>query len=174
MQTKRRGTAVVIALVFGMLLLEMGIVYINILRTSKSQTSRIDERSRVEFLANGLIELALLKFRFLPSDFYASYDAAFAPSIPPANRTDTYLRNFINDPIFTVNEQVEDSLLGNVVYNAQITDMILHTVATETRWGVQALEIRATVTFASPDAENVTRTVIKVYRLDRTSTAPVN
>jgi hypothetical protein len=96
------------------------------------------------------------------------------PSILPANRTDVYLRNFIDDPIFTVQEQVEDSLLGNVIYNAQITDMILHTVATGTWWGVQALEIRATVTFTSPEAENVSRTVTKVYRVDRTSNAPVN
>jgi len=174
MKVRRRGTAVVIALVFGMLLLQMGIVYINILRSSKPQTSRIDERSRVEFLANGLIELALLKFRFLPTDFYASYDAAFSPAIPVSNRNNAYLRSFIEDPVFTVQEQVEDSLLGNVVYNAQITDMILHTVATSTWWGVQALEIRATVTFTSPEAENVSRTVTKVYRIDRTSTAPVN
>ena len=174
MKAQRRGTAVVIALVFGILLLQMGVVYTSILRSSKTQTGRIDERSRVEFLASGLIELALLKFRFLPSDFYACYDAANSPAIPVANRNNEYLRRFIEDPIFTVNEQVEDSLLGSVVYNAQISDMILHTVATDTRWGVQALEIRATVSFSAPDAENVTRTVTKVYRVDRTSTAPVN
>jgi hypothetical protein len=174
MKTDRKGTAVVIALVFGILLLQMGVVYTNILRTSKPQTSRIDERSRVEFLANGLIELALLKFRFLPSDFYASYDAAFSAAIPSGNRTDQYLRSFINDPVFTVSEQVQDSLLGNVVYNAQISDMVLHTVATDSRWGVQALEISATVTFSTTDAANVTRTVTKVYRVDRFSTAPLN
>ncbi|HAE38426.1 MAG TPA: hypothetical protein DCG57_07280 [Candidatus Riflebacteria bacterium] len=174
MSIKRRGTAVVIALVFAILLLQMGVIYTSILRTSKTQTSRIDERSRVEFLANGLIELALLKFRFLPSDFYASYDAALSPTIPAANRSNEYLRSFIDDPVFTIKEQVEDSLLGNVEYNAQISEMILHTVATGTRWGVQALEIRATVAFTGPDAENVTRTVTKVYRVDRSSTAPVN
>lgn len=172
MKKQRRGTAVVIALVFGLLLLQMGVVYTRILRNAKPQTGLIDERSRVEFLANGLIELALLKFRFMPSDFYASYEAAFSPRVPPANRDNTYLRSFIDDPVFTINEQVEDSLLGNVVYNAQISDMILHTVATDTRWGVQALEIRATVTFTAPDAETVTRTVTKVYRVDRTSMAP--
>lgn len=174
MNVERRGTAVVMALIFAILLLQMGVVYTSILRTSKTQTSKIDERSRVEFLANGLIELALLKFRFLPSDFYASYDAANSPAIPLGNRSNEYLRSFIEDPVFTINEQVEDSLLGNVIYNAQISDMILHTVATGTRWGVQALEIRATVTFTSPAAENVTRTVTKVYRVDRSSTAPAN
>lgn len=174
MRTQRKGTAVVVALVFGILLLQMGVIYISILRSTKTQTSLVDERSRVEFLASGLIELALLKFRFLPSDFYASYDAAQSPAIPAANRTDVYLRSFIDDPVFTINEQVEDSLLGNVVYNAQISDMIMHTVATDTRWGVQALEIQATVTFTTPAAENVTRTITKVYRVDRTSTAPLN
>lgn len=174
MKKGSRGSAVVIAIVFCGLLAQMAIAYIYTVRTSKNQTSRIDERSRVEFLADGLIELALLKFRLLPSDFYASYDAAFSSAVPVGNRTNEYLANFVADNAFTRQEQVEDSILGNVVYNVQITEMLLHTLATDTRWGVQALEIRAEVSYSTPYVANVTSTVTKVFRVDRTSTAPIN
>ena len=174
MQKRNRGTAIVIALVFGILLLQMAIVYSKIVRTAKPQTSLIDERSRVDFLANGVIEKALLKFRFLPTDFYASHDAARSPLIPAGNRTNAHLDKFIEDAALSQVDTVNDSILGETTYTSRVTGMRLHTVASETRWGIQALEITALVNFTNARNENVNRTVTRVFRVDRFSMAPIN
>lgn len=157
------------ALVFAVVLLQMAVSYSGMLRTAKPQTTLIDERARVEFLANGVIELALLKFQLFPSDFYAACEAA--NGVPAANRTNDYLSSFVNNNL-RIDETVVDSILGSTQYAIQVDEMILHTTASGTRWNRQALEIRASVAFNDASGRPVNRTITRVYEIDRLTNSP--
>ena len=72
----KRGSAVALCLVFATVLLVMGLAYSKLTVGSKRQTVQIDERIKLEYLAHGITELALLKFQLYPADFYACDEAA--------------------------------------------------------------------------------------------------
>lgn len=70
----RNGMAIVIVLVFTTALLALAGMYISSSRNATPINSRLLERVQMDFLGQGITQLALLKFKQLPSEFYYAYN----------------------------------------------------------------------------------------------------
>ncbi|MFZ2957987.1 MAG: hypothetical protein WA705_13950 [Candidatus Ozemobacteraceae bacterium] len=86
----KRGMVLPMVLIFAMLLLLVALSFSKILQQARPQNTVIDERVKMEFLAQGYIELAILKYQLYPSDFYAACEAARLGFTSPLN-------TFVND-----------------------------------------------------------------------------
>lgn len=137
---QRQGIALVFALVFAVVLLQFAIAYSGLVRQSRPQTDKIDERVRLHYLANGLAEIALLKYQKFPADFYYcwSYASETATTGP--------LKAFTVDaPEFKIeNFMSSSSSFNSEPITIKITDMKL---LTNNPWKTEALEIKATACY---------------------------
>jgi len=70
----KRGIAIVIVLVFATALLGLAGVYVRNSREATPINSKILERVQMDFIGQGITQLALLKFKQLPSEFYYAYN----------------------------------------------------------------------------------------------------
>ncbi len=74
MNNNRKGIAVVIVLVLTTMLLALAGSYIQRSRTASPINGKVLERVQADFWGQGIAQLALLKFKQLPSDFYFAYN----------------------------------------------------------------------------------------------------
>ncbi|HAE37056.1 MAG TPA: hypothetical protein DCG57_00275 [Candidatus Riflebacteria bacterium] len=70
----RNGMAIIIVLVFSTALLALAGMYVSSSRNATPINSRLLERVQMDFLGQGITQLALLKFKQLPSEFYYAYN----------------------------------------------------------------------------------------------------
>lgn len=71
----RQGMALIIVLVFSLALLVLGTSYMNTISKTTVVNPIQLRRLQADFLAQGIAEIALLKFKKFPADFYHSYVA---------------------------------------------------------------------------------------------------
>ncbi|OQA07114.1 MAG: hypothetical protein BWY66_01526 [bacterium ADurb.Bin374] len=71
----RRGMAIVVVMMFSLALLILGSFYIRRFSQSTPINTRLVERVQADFLGYGVLQMALLKFKQLPSEFYFAYNA---------------------------------------------------------------------------------------------------
>lgn len=71
----RKGMTIPLVLVLSFALLVLGGAYFNMMRGQKPVNEKVFERSQADFLAQGLVELAALKFKKRPAEFYYAYRA---------------------------------------------------------------------------------------------------
>lgn len=161
---RRRGTAVALAIVFATILLLMAIGFSRILQHAQPQNRLIDERAKIEFLANSVIDKALLKFKLYPADFYAAVDAAKYNYPGP-------LQDFcINDPQLQMNGFAEaSSSFAAFGVNVAIASVSL---LTDWRWNADALRIEARAWFTDQAGKNVDKDVVRIVKLERRVNAP--
>ncbi len=79
----RQGMALVIVLVLTLALLVLGGAYLKTVSQSTVVNPLQLKKLQADFLAQGIAEIALLKYKKFPSDFYHAYVAYLAG--PPAN-----------------------------------------------------------------------------------------
>ncbi|MBU1107525.1 MAG: hypothetical protein KKB51_12720 [Candidatus Riflebacteria bacterium] len=74
MKNRKSGMAIIIVLVMATALLTLAGSYIQSSRNAGPTNDRILERVQADFWGHGIAQLALLKFKQLPSEFYYAYN----------------------------------------------------------------------------------------------------
>jgi len=65
--------AIVIVLVFSFALLVLGSAYLKTFSTTKPVNPKMLDRMQADFFAQGIAQIAILKFKRFPADFYHAY-----------------------------------------------------------------------------------------------------
>ncbi len=164
MTFRRRGTAVAMALVFATILLLMAIGFVRQLRQAHPQNRLIDERVKVELLANSAIDKAILKFQLFQGDYYAAVAASKLGYHQPLQDF------FINDTgLRYVNFGDASSSFSNHTIGVVIASVSL---LTDWKWNTEALRIIANVTYTDSVGRNVDKDVVRIVKLDRRLNTP--
>jgi len=69
----RRGIAMMLVLIFSMILLTMGGVYIKTISNVKKTNPKLLEQVQSDFFGQGIARIAVLKFKKYPADFYHAF-----------------------------------------------------------------------------------------------------
>ncbi|MBF0408595.1 MAG: hypothetical protein HQM10_14695 [Candidatus Riflebacteria bacterium] len=163
----KRGIALVFALIFATILLQLAIIYSGMLKSSKPQTIMIDDQMRAEFYANGLADLAILKFQMFPGDFYAACEAASSSMSPSVLDHLTY---FIQDPALTIDVDSAASSSFNITpISVKIATM---TLLTQSKWNREALNIKTTIDYTDSYGKEHRKSVDKIVQINRTVVGP--
>jgi len=170
----KRGSAVALCLIFATVLLVMGLSFSKMTSTSKKQTVQIDERIKLEYLAHGITELALLKFQLYPADFYACVEAAswskdFRPTGKPKDET-PWARFTTEAPEFkSILENKSASSFNNTAVNLQLASM---TILTNNKWKNEVLYIEALANYNDQYNKNIDKKVTRLVDLNRRNLIP--
>jgi len=78
----RKGFSLVLVLTFSMLLLALGSAYLKMNTQNKPVNDRVFEHTQADFLAQGIVQLAVLKFKKRPAEFYYAYKARKSAANP--------------------------------------------------------------------------------------------
>lgn len=153
----KNGMAIVIVLVLATSLLIMGGTYWKAIQQVKPVGDNLLQKAQANVLAEGILNIAILKFKELPSDFYYAYYVArvstTTTNITPLNSfleksaTSSYLRGSIAD--------VDGE--GNVA--SYSTD---YQVLSQDKYTSDSIRVKVTV-----DLKGIRREVSKILRLDR-------
>lgn len=167
----RRGTAVILALVFAMILLQFALLYSGLIGQSKPQTELIDERVRLQYLSRGLTEIALLKFQKFPADFYNCWRYQASTSANASFWLDTtgpLARYTIEAPEMkeykTTGFSESKSSFNDRPICFNLTEMRL---MTSNRWNVEVLQIKANAQYSSRSGKTVTVDAVRTVRTER-------
>lgn len=161
----KKGSAIALCLIFATVLLTMGLAYSKMTQTSKLQTVNIDERIKLDYLAQGMTEKALLKFQLYPADFYACRDAATKCG------DGSYLEQFAQQPEFTVNNDHNSiSSFNDTGLNIQLASM---TILTNQKWKNEVLYIDAVAVYTeSQFNRSISKRATRLVQLTRNSLRP--
>jgi hypothetical protein len=167
----RRGTAIVLALVFAVILLQFAIAYTNIVGQSRPQTGQIDERVRLHYLANGLTEIALLKYQRFPADFYNAWRRQASTSVnlqfwrDPAGPLADFSIQAPEFNQYRVNGFTESRSSFNASpIQVELLEMRL---MTNNYWNVEALQIRARAQYTDRNNRAVNVETVRTVRTER-------
>jgi hypothetical protein len=164
----KKGSAVALCLVFATVLLMMGLSFSKMTSTSKKQTVQIDERIKLEYLAHGITELALLKFQLYPADFYACLEAK------RLDKKTSYLTDFTTDASefrFT-GKNAENKSVSSFNTTALNLELASMTILTNNKWNNEVLYIEAVANYTDQYNKNIDKVVTRLVDLDRRSLIP--
>ena len=160
----RKGSAIAFCLTFATVLLVMGMAYARLTMNNKKQTVQIDERIKLEYLAQGMTELAILKFQLYPADFYACIQAS------KLNKSEYLEKYTIKSPEFTIRDDKSSfSSFNNSGINLQIASF---TILTDNKWKNEVLYVEATANYPDQYGKIINKTVKRVVNLERRSHEP--
>lgn len=156
---RKRGMALLLALVFAVVLLQMALAYSKMTGQSKPQTIQIDERIKLDFLAHSLTELALLKFQMFTADYYAAQEAA-------EKGDSSHLLEFTTgSPEFTIlNYSDSKSSFNQFPINIQLATM---TILTDNKWKTEALMIQAAAAYTDQLGRNISKDAVRLVSIER-------
>lgn len=167
----RRGTAIVLALVFAMILLQFAISYSGLIGQSRPQTEFIDERVRLHYLSKGLTEIALLKFQKFPADFYNCwrFQASTSKNISFwLDTTGPLARYTIEAPEMkeykTKGFSESTSSFNDRPICFNLTEMRL---MTSNRWNVEVLQIKANAHYSTRSGKSINVDAVRTVRTER-------
>ena len=167
----RQGTAILLALVFGVILLQFAIAYTSMVRQSRPQTEQIDERVRLQYLANGLSEIALLKYQKFPSDFYNCwrYQASNPVSLEFWKDANCPLADFTHEAPEFLDYKVNGFTDSNSSFNTAPVKLWLLDVRlmTDNPWGVEALQIRSKAEYTGRSGRTISVVTGRTVRTER-------
>lgn len=159
--SSRKGMALILALVFAVVLLQMAIAYSSMTKNTKSQTIQIDERIKLDYLAQGLTELALLKFQLYPGDYYACWDAYKLGK-------KEYLEKFA-DPTKATEFNLDGFAASKSSFNEQTINIQLASMSifTDNKWKTEALFIQAVAGYSDQFGRSVSKDAIRIVSVER-------
>ena len=160
----KRGSAVALALVFATVLLVMGLAYSKMTVGHKRQTVQIDERIKLEYLAHGITELALLKFQLYPADVYACEEAA------SYGRVD-FIQKFAEkaDEFRFLHDKYSHSSFDKTEISLMLATM---TILTNNKWNNEVLFIAASATYTDSFGRTLDKDVTRIVDLNRKTIKP--
>lgn len=164
----KQGSAVALCLVFATVLLMMGLSFSKMTSTSKKQTVQIDERIKLEYLAHGITELALLKFQLYPADFYACLEAK------RLNNKTTYLEDFTTgaSEFKFSGKNAENRSVSSFNTTALNLELASMTILTNNKWNNEVLFIQAYANYIDQYNKSIDKMVTRLVDLDRRSLIP--
>lgn len=169
----KKGSAIAFVLVFATVLLVMGGAYVKMTANTKKQTVQIDERVKLDYLANSMTELALLKFQLYPADFYACLDAFkknpnFKKKYGGVELTP--LERFsIGDSAFHRTETNSKSTYNQTDVKLEIASM---TILSDAKWNNEILRIIAIAEYKDQFQRPVNKTAVRTVNIKRRSQMP--
>ncbi len=110
---KTRGIALVIVLAMSMFLLVIAIAYIRANAQNRPINERHFERAQADFLGQGIVQLAAMKFKKRPAEFYYAYRAM------RAGLGDAAMRSYLNNDN-TLNGEFVDQVNRRYVFSTQM------------------------------------------------------
>ena len=163
----KRGSAVALCLVFATVLLMMGLAYSKLTSTSKKQTIQIDERIKLEYLAHGITELALLKFQLYPADFYACIEASQKGESAYLSAYTTGASEFSFS-----GKNAEKRSVSSFNSNSIDLQLASMTIITNSKWKNEVLYIEAFATYEDQFHKKIDKVVSRLVDLNRKSLIP--
>ena len=161
---KKFGSAIPMVLIFSLLLFAMGLAYSKSTQQSKIQTIQIDERIKLNFLAESMAELAMLKFQLYPADFYVCQDLADNKGNP------AYLNDFtVNAAEFRVDDNSSDSSFNNQPVHIELKDM---RILTDNKWKKEVLSIEIVASYLDIFQRPVDKVLKRVVEVERLTSIP--
>ena len=109
----RKGMALIIVLAMSMFLLVLAISYIRDNSQNRPINERHFERAQADFLGQGVVQLAAMKFKKRPAEFYYAYRAM------RAGLGDAALRSYLQNDM-TLNGEFVDQGNNRYVYSTQM------------------------------------------------------
>ncbi|MBF0545075.1 MAG: hypothetical protein HQM08_11600 [Candidatus Riflebacteria bacterium] len=114
---KKRGQAIVVVLGFSVGLLLFALAYLNNISNFQPVNPKFMLRAQVELLAEGISNIAVLKYKELPSDFYYAYEKGiFAPV---SSRNTDALNTF-----FEIDSSIASSFLRGTIPDPNFPDQV--------------------------------------------------
>ena len=132
--------ALVIVLMLSVFLLVLGISYIHTNSYNRPINERLFERSQADFLGQGIVQLAAMKFKKRPAEFYYAYRAM------RANLGNAAMRAYL-DTDTTLNGSFDDFAGRRYVYSTQMQ------LVTNKVYQTDGIKITVTVTHLSPGGD---------------------
>ncbi len=157
----RRGMALILALVFAVVLLQMAIAYSGMTRGTKNQTVQIDERIKLDYLAHGLTELALLKFQLYPGDFYACWEAH---KLGDSSYLQTFTTSANTNEFRILNFDKSVSSFNDQQINVVLASM---SIFTDNKWNTEALFIQAEANYQDQFGRIISKDAIRIVSVER-------
>lgn len=153
----KKGIAIVIVLVLATALLIMGGSYWTTIKQIRPVTDNFLQKAEASLLAEGILNIAILKFKELPSDFYYSYYIGRVTSNP---------KNMVPLNAF-LELNTTNSLLNGTMTNVdgKGNDAIYQTdyqVLSQDKYTNDSIRIKVTV-----ELKGITRVVSKILKLNR-------
>lgn len=168
----KRGSAVALCLIFATVLLTMGLAYSKLTMNTKKQTIQIDERVKLEYIAHGITELALLKFQLYPADFYACLEAAsWSANAFGLKNDESPISKFTRSASeFHIDGDVHSiSSFNTAGVNLVLDEMI---ILTNSKWKNEVLSIKASANYRDQNGKLIDKTVTRLVNLNRNSLIP--
>lgn len=110
---KTEGMALIIVLVMSMFLLVIAVSYIRSNAQNRPINERHFERAQADFLGQGIVQLAAMKFKKRPAEFYYAYRAM------RAGLGDAAMRSYLNSDT-TLNGEFIDQVNRRYIYSTQM------------------------------------------------------
>ena len=148
-RNNKKGNAIVIVLVISSVLLVIGLSDSKLTKKVDTSTTKIDEHVRLQYLADGLAQIVLLKYKKYPADFYDAWLGARAGNEEAVNALRAFTsgadefnqKKFVNkddqpSSLFSINKRGN---FDNMV-KLSVISMDLRTTVNE-RWSEDVLTI---------------------------------
>ena len=152
-----KGMAIVIVLVLATALLIMGGTYWKTIQQVKPVGENLLQKAQANVLAEGILNIAILKFKELPSDFYYSYFIA---------RVSTTTTDLAPLNSFLENSTAGSFLKGSIANVDGVGNAASYTtdyqVLSQDKYTSDSIKVKVVV-----DLKGIRREVSKILRLDR-------
>ena len=161
----RQGMALLMVLVFATLLATCALGFSKMFQQARPQNQVIDERVKIDFLAQGFVEKALLKYQLFPSDYYAANLARKKGLNDP-------LKSFIeDDPALQVSNFTQASATFPTVQNLSV-DVVAIDLLSSWSYNIDAIRVRAVGTYQNHAGAIVSKDVVRILKVERTCEKP--
>ncbi|HNV71812.1 MAG TPA: hypothetical protein PKO06_19060 [Candidatus Ozemobacteraceae bacterium] len=154
-QLRKRGTALVIVLVFATVLLTFGLFYLRTVSQSVPINPLQLRRIQADFLAEGLANIAMLKYQELPSMFHYSY---IAGRIATNGANIGPLNTYLGDSYLNGNSTINTALADPNAPALPITFTTDYRILSHKKYDRDSIQIICTVTMGSVMEREVRRT----------------
>lgn len=159
----KKGSAIALCLTFATVLLALGLAYSKQTSNNKRQTVQIDERIKLDYLAQGMTELAILKYQLYPADFYACMEAK-------KYGKDEYFNSFtMADEFRIIDDKYSKSSFNETGINLEVASF---SILTDNKWKKEILYIEAYANYLDQFGKDINKTVRRVVDLNRKSLVP--
>lgn len=161
----RQGMALLMVLVFATLLATCALAFSKMFQQARPQNQVIDERAKVDFLTQGYVEKALLKYQLFPSDFYAANLAKKKGFSEP-------LKKFIEeDPVLQVSNFTQASATFPTVQDLSV-DVVAIDLLSSWSYNIDAIRVRAVGSYRNLAGAIVDKDIVRILKVERTCQKP--
>lgn len=159
-KSNKKGSALALTVVFAAILLQLALVYSYQVQNTTKSTTQIDGRVRLQYLSDGLAQIALLKFQKFPSDFYSAWEYKDIDDAPLLSYS-TSAPEFQADQFDNDLDQPTNIIAKDKRISVRLTNMTLH--STNRKWDEEILTITTEATQQTlSDADLVTNSTLTV------------